>query len=83
MTAAVIPFPRVRNRAFITRHAIRMTEMAPGKGEAHLRRQIELQMETMRKRGIPEPIIVAEAQAIEAAIRAELWRVVIFKGGAA
>lgn len=83
MTASVIPFPRVNNRAFITRHAIRMTEMAHDKGEAHLRRLLEQQMEVMRKRGIPEPVITDEARAIEAAVRTELWRVVIFEGGAA
>lgn len=83
MTALVIPFPRVRDNQFIRRHARRMTEMAPAKGEAHLRRLIELQMDTMRRRGIPDPIIVDEARAVEAAIRAELWRVVIFEGGAA
>lgn len=83
MSAAVIPFPRVRNRVFVTRHAVRMTEMAPDKGEAHLRRLLDQQMDTMRRRGIPEPVIVEEARAVEAAIRAELWRVVIFEGGAA
>lgn len=83
MSAAVIPFPRVKNRAFITRHAIRMTEMAPEKGEAHLRRLLEQQMDVMRKRGIPEPVIVEEARAVECAIRAALWHVVILEGGSA
>ncbi len=83
MSASVIPFPRVKNRAFITRHAIRMTEMAPDKGEAHLRRLLEQQTEVMRKRGIAEPVIADEARAVEAAIRAELWRVVLTPGGAA
>lgn len=84
MTARVVPFPRVRNREFIRRHARRMTEMNQAAGEKHLQRQLELQMDTMRKRGIPEPIIVAEARAVECAIRAELWRVVMqTPGGAA
>lgn len=83
MTARIVPFPRVRDHSFIRRHARRMTEMAPAKGEAHLRRLIEQQMDVMRRRGIPEPVVVDEARAVESAIRAELWRVVIFEGGAA
>ncbi|MBN9470650.1 MAG: hypothetical protein J0J10_17940 [Bosea sp.] len=83
MSATVIPFPRVKNRAFVTRHATRMTQMAPDKGEAHLRRLLDQQMDVMRRRGIPEPAIVDEARAVEAAIRAALWHVVIFEGGSA
>lgn len=81
--ASIIPFPRVRNRAFITRHAVRMTEMARPKAEQHLQRLLEQQMDVMRKRGVPEPVIIQEARAVEAAVRAELWRVVILEGGAA
>jgi hypothetical protein len=83
MTARVVPFPRVRNRDFIRRHARRMCEMRQDKGEAHLQRLLDQQMETMRRHGIPEPVILDEARAVECAIRAELWRVVLFEGGAA
>lgn len=69
MTASIIPFPRVKNRAFVTRHAIRMTEMAPEKGEAHLRRLLDQQQEVMRKRGIPESVIAEEARAVRARCR--------------
>lgn len=83
MPATVTPFPRVRNRPFIGRHARRMTEMNPAASERHLQRQLEIHMDTMRRRGVAEPLIIAEARAVECAIRAAIWHLVILSDGAA
>lgn len=83
MSAIVIPFPRVRNRAWIARHARRMTEMSQAAAERHLANHLGIHAATMSKRGFAADVIRAEVQAIEAAIRAELWRVVLTPGGAA
>lgn len=79
----VIPFPRVRNRSFVVRHARRMAAMSQTAGERHLERLLRDQMEISRRRGIPEEVIADEARAVEAAIRAALWSVILFEGGAA
>lgn len=83
MTARVVPFPRVRNGSFIRRHALRMAEFNAGAAERHLERLIRDQMDLMRKRGIPEPVVVDEARAVECAIRTALWNLVMRNPGGA
>lgn len=81
--AEIVPFPRTRNTAFIRRHALRMAEFGPAAAERHLERLLNDQMATMRKRRIPEPVITAEARAVESAIRAALWHLVMQNPGGA
>jgi hypothetical protein len=50
--------------------------------ERHLAHQITIQVDTMRKRGVDEELIERERRALEVAIRATLWRMVLSPGGA-
>ncbi|ACA18248.1 hypothetical protein M446_3875 [Methylobacterium sp. 4-46] len=84
MSAIVLPFPRSRDRAFISRHASIMTAAATtAKAEAHLRRQLELQRQTMERRGINSATIDAELQDIQGHVRAVVWSLLLAPGGAA
>jgi hypothetical protein len=79
----VIPFPRVRNRRFVLKHAARLSYLPHVTAEKHLAQQLLVQVDTMRRRGISADLIEAERQALESAIRTELRRLAPSHGGAA
>ncbi|MEE7441865.1 DUF6074 family protein [Methylobacterium oryzae] len=84
MSALILPFPRVRDRRFIRRHAAHMaTASNTTKAEDHLQRQLTIQRETLQRRGVAADAIRAELQAIEENIRAACWRLLLAPGGAA
>src|SRR5882672_2330775 len=76
----VIPFPLARRRAFIDRHARHIATMRPEVGERYLDRQLQVQFENLERRGIDLDIIRREIVAMDAAIRAALWRAAITRG---
>lgn len=75
--AEVVPFPYSHRRAFIERQAMRAAELNPDAGERHVRTQIQIQIDAMRRRGISEELILREARCMESAIRTALWRAVM------
>ncbi len=81
--AEIVPFPLTRRRAFIRRQAARIADVAPKTGQKLLANAVRLQATTMAKRGIGPDVVERECKALECAIRAELWRVVLQPGGAA
>jgi hypothetical protein len=83
MMAVILPFPRVRDRRFVTRHARRMADLCTAAAENHLATQLDLQRRTMLRRGIDHTMVDEQIRALEMAVRAELWRVVLTPGGAA
>lgn len=84
MSALVVPFPRSRDREFVARHAsIMAAASTTEKADAHLRRQLDLQRQTMERRGIDPARIRAELMSIEGNVRAVVWRLLLVSGGAA
>lgn len=84
MSAIIVPFPRSRDRGFIRRHAAHMAQArTAAKAEAHLNRQLGIQAETLRRRGVASDIARAELQAIEGNIRVACWTLLLAPGGAA
>ena len=79
----IVPFPRSRHRSFVQKHAANIARMGSAAGERYLAQQLEFQREVMRKRGIEPKLAEPQLKALEAAIRAALWRVVLTPGGAA
>jgi hypothetical protein len=79
----IIPFPRTRNRSFVLKHAARMAMLPVKTAEKHLAYQLDVQAQTMARRGISPEVIQNEIQSLERAIRAELGKVVVSGGGAA
>lgn len=79
----VTPFPRVRHRPFVLKHAANVSRMSEYAGERYLAQQLDVQRKTMTKRGIESDLIGADIRALECAIRTELWRMILTPGGAA
>lgn len=81
--AEVVPFPRVRDRRYAVRHARRMAMLPEKTAEKHLAHQLNIQVETMLKRGIDPELIEQERAALELAVRIELRRITLSSGGVA
>ncbi|MGY2935988.1 hypothetical protein ACVWZ6_005590 [Bradyrhizobium sp. GM6.1] len=77
MTSVVVPFPLARRQRFIARQAERAAELRPDAGERHIQQQVRLQAAAMRRKGVAEDLIAAEARMMEAAIRTALWKSVL------
>jgi hypothetical protein len=75
MTAEVLPFPRIRHRRFVVRHAQRMAHLPLPTVEKHLAHQLEFQRSTMIKRGIGADLITKEVAQLERAILALYWQI--------
>ena len=74
VTGLVIPFPCTRRRNFIRRHAARMAELSSEAAERHLRHQVRVQIEALRRKGVAPNLVDMQRLALEGAIRAELDR---------
>jgi hypothetical protein len=79
-SGTVIPFPLARRRAFIDRHARLISTMRPEVGERYLDRQLSIQAENLRRKGIPLETIEREVAALGAAIRAATWQAAWVRG---
>jgi hypothetical protein len=74
MSAIILPFPPSRRRRFIERQAEIVLGCKPKGAVQYLDRQIAIQADAMRRKGIDEPLIDAECTAMRAAIDAEVHR---------
>jgi uncharacterized protein DUF6074 len=77
----VVPFPQVRRRRFVVRHANRLAALSHKTAEKLLRATLKQQSETMARKGIPPAVIERESHNLESAIRAELWRQILLRPG--
>jgi uncharacterized protein DUF6074 len=78
----VLPFPITRRHGFARRQAEVAASYSPRSGEAYIKRQLIIRADALRRRGVSEALVVREVHALEAAIRAELWKLVLFGGAA-
>lgn len=81
--ADVIPFPLARRRPLIRKQADLFTRHAPRAAENVLCHALETQRAALLRKGCDDRAVDAEIQALEGAIRAEVWRIVLTPGGAA
>lgn len=79
----VIPFPLARRIDFVERHARMIAAMSAEAGEGHLQRQLEIQRQTLARKGVSAAAIELELKGLASAIRSALWRVVFAPGGRA
>ena len=80
MTAEVIPFPYARREdGLYYRIARRAAELRPRKAAEHVDRQLRIQAEAMRRRGIVEARIDAELQVLR--VRVELASAALGRDG--
>lgn len=82
--AELIPFPLARRVDLVQRQADRVLELAPDAGERHLVRQVDIQRQALLRKGCSTGRVETECNALEAAMRAEMWKIVFTgRGGAA
>jgi Family of unknown function (DUF6074) len=74
MTAAIVPFPLASRRSMILRQARYAAVLNPDAAERHIQRQLKIQGQAMRRRGIEERLITREINCLETLIRATLLR---------
>ncbi|MGN6285199.1 MAG: DUF6074 family protein [Afipia sp.] len=79
--AEIIPFPLAHRRAFVERHARLIAGMSAEAGERHLIRQLEIQFDTLARKGVNCDLVEREVVALRNAIRAALWSAVLTPGG--
>jgi hypothetical protein len=74
MTATVFPFPIIRRHGFIQKQAAHAASMNPDSAVRYIERQLTIQRDTMRKRGIAENLIDRELYRMAMAMRSEFQR---------
>src|ERR1700730_8916318 len=75
-----VPIPPAHRCGEIRKRAARMMNFSAERAESHLRHQLRIKAETMRRRGIAEDEIARHGKSFESAVRAELWRCVFAPG---
>jgi hypothetical protein len=73
----VVPFPAERRGAFIHKHAARIAKLSQSQADAYLRQQLQVQIQTMQRRGMAEDVITGEIRRLEFAIKRELWKCIL------
>ena len=81
--AQVLPFPLTRRRDLIRRQARFYADQAPRAAEKNLAHQLKVQGEALIRKGVEPEAVQAQVEALQGAIRAEVWRLVLTPGGAA
>jgi hypothetical protein len=77
----LIPFPQIRRRRFVARHAIRLAGLPYKTAEKLLAATLRQQAEVMARKGIPAAVIERENRSLESAIRCEIWRQILLRPG--
>lgn len=72
MTAEIVPFPLASRRSMILRQARYAAVLNPDAAERHIQRQLKIQRQAMRRRGINEHLIAREINCLENSIRSTL-----------
>jgi hypothetical protein len=72
MTAIIVPFPLASRRSMILRQARYAAVLNPDAVERHIQRQLKIQGQAMRRKGIDERLITREISTLETSIRATL-----------
>jgi hypothetical protein len=72
MICSVIPFPLARRRRMIDRQVRYAAELHSEAAERHIRQQLHVQAEAMRRKGVDEALVRHELGCMELAIRSLL-----------
>lgn len=83
MPATVVPFPVVRRRAFIGKTAARIAGASPRAAEKLMVAALKRQRDVLARKGVAPELVEAEVRALEVAIRAAMWRVLLSPPGGA
>jgi hypothetical protein len=73
----VVPFPRQQDERLVAHHAENMAHLSGPNARLYLRRMMRVYAEEMRSRGIVEPIIEREVDALSRAIKSASFPLVL------
>ena len=73
----VFAFPFARRRGLILRLAGQMAAREPAEAEKYLQQQLRRQIAALHHRQLSDRAVEQEIGALESAVRAELWRLVL------
>jgi transcription initiation factor TFIIIB Brf1 subunit/transcription initiation factor TFIIB len=75
--ALVLSFPLNRRRALVARLAAQMLARVPGEAEKHLTFELLRHKRILSRRQLSEEVIERQLRALEGAVRAKIWHVVM------
>jgi len=75
--AKVVPFPLTQQHALVVKLAARLSAQLPGRAEKILNAELQRQVDALHRQGVSDSVVERQVKAFEAAIRAELWRIVL------
>jgi hypothetical protein len=78
---SVDPFPLARRRSLVLKLARHMAAKPPAAAETYLQQQLGRQIDALHRKGIADQVVEREVRAMESAVRAELWRLVLTPPG--
>jgi hypothetical protein len=74
MSAAIFPFPLAKRRTMIDCRARYANELSLNAAERHIRRQLRIQGDAMRRKGIDDDLISRELRCMECVVDELLTR---------
>ncbi len=78
--AQMIAFPLNRRASLVAKLAAQVASRSAEAGEEHLLQQLARQRDVLSRKGVPEKETERELRALAAAVRAELWRLLLGNG---
>ena len=74
---SVLAFPLKCRHAFVRRLAAQVLARKASDGERHLEAQLRRQAVSMARKGFSDDVARRETASLEAAVRREIWRIVL------
>jgi hypothetical protein len=75
--AKIVPFPLAHQRPLVLKLAARMAAQIPARAEKTLNAELQRRIDALHRQGMSDSAVERQIKALEAAIRAELWRIVL------
>ena len=75
--AKLIPFPLAQQRPFVVKLAARMAAQVPARAEKTLNAELQRRIDALHRQGLSDSIVERQVKAFEAAIHAQLFRIVL------
>ena len=73
----IIPFPLAQQRPLVVKLAACMAAKMPARAEQMLNTELQRRIDALHRQGLSDSTVERQVKAFEAAIRAELWRIVL------
>jgi hypothetical protein len=83
MSCEIVAFPCVRRTGYVRKLAWMMAHYRPEAAERTLAAQLNAQSGAMLRRGLAPEVVERELRALELAVRARLWTIVMQGGDVA